>query len=233
MKRLLLSVFLISLTISVFSQRREPFQNELYVGFGGGVLASRIDFRPAILQGLQYAPHAGISIKHISDIDASGTFRGGIIGEVNFAQRGWVEEFDLERHPDFAYSRALNYLEIPFMAHANVGRRNVRFIIHAGPQIGILLWNNYTMSETLTDHVATQEHPRYSRYGAIDRRFEYGIVGGSGLQLRTGVGVFNLEGRYYFGLGDIFENRRSRQAFFSRSSNQVISVRLTYYMRIF
>ena len=30
------------------------------------------------------------------------------------------------------------------------------------------------------------------------------------MTLQTGIGNFDLEGRYYFGLGDVFESRRSK-----------------------
>ena len=39
-----------------------------------------------------------------------------------------------------SYSRTMNYLEIPFMAHLAFGKdRGLQFFIHAGPQIGFLL----------------------------------------------------------------------------------------------
>jgi hypothetical protein len=51
---------------------------------------------------------------------------------------------------------------------------------------------------------------------------DYGLAAGIGMELKTGIGVFDLEGRYYFGLGDIFTSRRSEQAYFSRSASRVI-----------
>ena len=53
---------------------------------------------------------------------------------------------------------------------------------------------------------------QYSPFSELNR-FDYGIVGGVGMTLQTGIGNFDLEGRYYFGLGDVFESRRSQSIF--------------------
>jgi hypothetical protein len=48
-----------------------------------------------------------------------------------------------------------------------------------------------------------------------------------GFELRTGIGNFILDGRYYFGLSDIYNNAKADD--FQASSNQVIGVKLTYF----
>jgi hypothetical protein len=239
MKRVFFFALLTALNISFLCAQRRHFDSQLYLGFGGGVLSSRVDFVPSIQQPLvRLGGHGGVAAKFISSEAEGGGVRAGVIGELNFSQRGWEEIFseeDIER--GFSYSRALNYLDIPFMTHLNAGRGSVRFILNAGPQISILLNDRQRMSEALADFI--EENPISPRFGmqyqSIEhlRRVDYGLIGGIGLQIRTGVGNFNLEGRYYFGLGDVFESRRSRQAHFSRSAHRVIQVRLTYYWRVF
>jgi hypothetical protein len=62
---------------------------------------------------------------------------------------------------------------------------------------------------------------------AIQRKFDYGIVVGAGIELSMPkVGHFILEGRYYYGLGDIFDN--SKSDFFGRSNFGQIVVKATY-----
>ena len=68
---------------------------------------------------------------------------------------------------------------------------------------------------------------QYSPSDAL-KKIDYGLTGGVGLELETGVGNLNLEGRYYFGLGDLFESRRS----LSRSAHRLIEAKLTYYIQI-
>ena len=60
----------------------------------------------------------------------------------------------------------------------------------------------------------------------IDNRFDYGIAAGLGMELSTKVGHFLLEGRYYYGLGDIYDN--SKRGYFSRSAHGAIMVKLNY-----
>ena len=61
----------------------------------------------------------------------------------------------------------------------------------------------------------------------VKNKFEYGITAGLGIEVNTRkAGHFLLEGRYYYGLGDIFGN--SKRDYFGRSNNGSIIVKLTY-----
>jgi hypothetical protein len=62
---------------------------------------------------------------------------------------------------------------------------------------------------------------------AVENKFDFGIAGGLGLEFSfPKVGHFLLEGRYYYGLGDIYGN--SKRDYFARSNFQTITVKLTY-----
>ena len=56
--------------------------------------------------------------------------------------------------------------------------------------------------------------------------FDYGLLGGLGVELSTKAGHFLLEGRYYYGLGDFYHNAKKDE--FGRSGHSYIGVRLTY-----
>ena len=222
---LLISAVIFSLNLSA---QKEEFKKELYVGFGGGALMSSVDFVPSILQKRNLGIHGGLSAKYISEKHL------GLILELNYAQRGWKEDF--EENPDFLYSRTLNYLEIPFMTHVYFGNK-VRFVFNAGPQIGILLNHSSQMSDELMLHVNQIQEQGNEKYGAQYnndlKKFDYGIIGGAGFELNTGAGSFQLEGRYYFGLGDVFESRKSKDNFFfNRSAHRIIEAKLTYFFRL-
>ena len=61
----------------------------------------------------------------------------------------------------------------------------------------------------------------------IENKFDYGIAGGLGLEIRTKkAGNFLLEGRYYFGLADFFGNTKKDP--FARSANRTITIKLSY-----
>lgn len=229
MRQLLAIFFLVSCVFSVKAQER-VFKPQLYIGAGGGALFSTVDFVPALTQKSHPGIHGGISAKYISEKHL------GLLLEANIAQRGWEEAYD--NNPEFSYSRNLTYLEIPLLTHVYFGN-NVRFIFNAGPQISFLMGSKSNMSQALSDHVAQQTNPTtgpYIRYQDADRKFDYGLLGGVGMAIKTGVGDFDLEGRYYFGLGDIFTTKRDEAAgtgYYSRSAHRIIEAKLTYYLKIF
>ncbi len=215
--------------VSLLAQAKE-FQKEFYIGAGGGGIASNVSFVPSIPQALTYSYQGGIAAKYISEKHL------GLITELNLTRKGWSEEFDPES--GFSYERALTYIDMPFMTHVYFGRKT-RFILNAGPQISFLIGEKSDMSPALSaDIEARQQANPDARIGeqykpmSEMKRIDYGLIGGVGMELKTGIGDFNLEGRYYFGLGDIFTNRRTDEAFFSRSAHRVIAAKLTYYIRV-
>ena len=60
----------------------------------------------------------------------------------------------------------------------------------------------------------------------ITNKFDYGITAGAGFELSTKAGRFLIEGRYYYGLSDIFKN--SKKDTFGRSNNGTIVVKCSY-----
>ena len=65
----------------------------------------------------------------------------------------------------------------------------------------------------------------------IENKLDYGITGSVGLEILTGSGNFGIEGRYYFGLGNIYGI--TKKDYFARCANSTISVRLTYSFTLF
>ena len=60
-----------------------------------------------------------------------------------------------------------------------------------------------------------------------DRKFDYGIVGGGGLEIRTGIGHFLLEAPLLF-RSERFSTTTVKKDYFSRSAHSYIGGRLTY-----
>ena len=82
--------------------------------------------------------------------------------------------------------------------------------------------------QTRTRQIRTGSNEQHNM--AIQKKFDWGLCGGPGLELRTGIGYFLLEGRYYYALGDIYGSRKSD--YFNKSSSQVISARIIYLLPI-
>lgn len=229
MKQFILVLFISLLSFSSLYAQKKLFDNELFIGVGGGAKASSVDFVPSIPQNQKIDFFGGVSTKYISQNHL------GLIVEANYSRRGWEEKYDSES--EFSYSRTLNYIEVPFLTHVYFGNKT-RFIINVGPQVSFLLSDKQDMSSALAADVEVRkaidpEAPIGVQYSSFDQlnRFDYGIVGGVGMEVQTGIGNFDLEGRYYFGLGNIFESRRSQNAYFGRSAHRLFEAKLTYYIK--
>lgn len=195
------------------------------IGINGGANYSTVSFQPTIKQNGLLGITGGVTARYISE-----KYFAMICGaqlELNFSQRGWDEKFDPEQgfSSEDSYVRTLNYLEIPFLAHLAFGKdRGAQFFINLGPQIGFLLSEN----EKREGSWKTANRAPNEQYGKrIENKFDYGIAGGGGLEIRTKrAGNFLLEGRYYFGLADFYKTRKKDD--FSRAAHNTISIKLTY-----
>ncbi|WP_243349477.1 porin family protein [Parabacteroides sp. FAFU027] len=205
MKKTIISLFLLA-TLSLQAQNYKP---ETYLGVNGGVTLSQVNFIPVVKQSMLQGLDGGLTFRYISESHF------GLIIESNLAQRGWKENFT---DTTLSYSRTLNYLEIPFLTHVTFGNHKYRFFVNLGPKVAFLLSDKEKRNFT---NKLLEEHGK-----TIDNRLDYGLVGGAGFELRTGVGCFLLEGRYYYALSDVFSN--AKKEYFDRSANNSISVNLTY-----
>ncbi len=227
MKRILTTIVAITLTLGIKAQIEEP-RNIFEIGVAGGLNLSKMEFQPTVRQFNLQGMGGGLSLRYTSEKYFNMICAAQL--EVNFAQRGWEEDFDDKTNN--SYSRTLNYIEIPFLAHVAFGKEphGLQFFVNLGPQIGFLLGS----SEKYEGEWQIESRPPATQaiYGKqIDNKFDYGIVGGAGLELKTKAGNFFIEGRYYYGLGDIFNNSKTDD--FGRSANTTISARIGYSVRIF
>lgn len=216
---------------SVKAQKKQ-FEPEWNIGVGFGPTFSSVDFQRTTTRSnrlqtqslQQYA--GGLAVRYISEKSL------GFIVELNYSQQGWDQYF--QDHPEYEHSHKLNYLELPILTHIYFGNK-VRFFINLGPKLSFLLNEKEEMNQTLSDYLSSGQLPEsnttYQYYRMADKKIDYGIMGGLGLEFKTGIGSFALEGRYSFGLGDIYNNKKSD--YFSRSANRVISAKLTYYIKLF
>lgn len=222
MRQVISAIFLL-LALTLQAQDND-FKPELYIGAGAGVVYTTVDFQPKVLEESVMGYKAGISAKYITEKHL------GMALELNYTQRGWAETDETD--PSLTFSRTLNYLEMPIMTHIYFGRK-IRYIINLGPQVSYLLGSSSDMSSTLSDLVAQQpqEGPNpFVRFLDADNKFDYGLVGGMGMSFNSGIGTFDLEGRYYYGLADVFSNRR--EDFYSRSASRIFEAKLTYFIKI-
>ncbi|MDR3266496.1 MAG: PorT family protein [Tannerella sp.] len=221
MKKIFLGIICLLFCQISFSQNT-AFQDEWSAGVNAGVTLSKMRFTPSRPQDMLQQGSGGIVIRYISENHF------GIQAELNYSLRGWKERTDTVINLN-QYSRSLAYLELPVMTHLyfNLGKR-ARLIFNVGPQIGFNIGEKEL--ERVINTTPEQTEESFGYYDLkVQRAFDYGIAMGGGLEIRTGIGYFILEGRYYFGLADVFSNTRSD--FFQSSAHQVIGVKLTYLLK--
>jgi len=214
----------VGLLISLWStvlQAQNEFQPEWDFGINAGVTSSSVSFVPRVAQGNLQQLQVGATVRYLSEKNF------GLQGELNLSQRGWKEEKD--DIPTHKFSKQLLYAEMPVMTHIyfNLGKR-VRLIFNMGPQISYLVSEKVKESDIVPkiDFENTENYPiQYNT--PTQTKFDWGIIGGGGLELRTGIGSFVVEGRYFYGLADIYKN--SKKDYYAQSSNQVLGVKLTYF----
>lgn len=193
-----------------------------------------VGFTPSIKQKMHLGPTIGI----VGRLDSEMYFKTlcSLQAELNLTQLGWREEIlDSQTQPlPDRYSRHLYYLQLPFLAHLAWGREanGLAGFLNIGPQVGYLLGEGTSQSSTWTLNAeGNPDRPnnRYAQYTMdVEHRFDYGIMAGAGIEWHTRAGHFALEGRYYYGLADIYGN--SKKDVFARSNHSTISIRLSYLM---
>jgi hypothetical protein len=162
------------------------------------------------------------------------------VAEANYVQTGWKERIwtpddtpVINETTGLAeeYQRNLAYIQVPVLARMGWGRERSGFqaFINLGPQFGYYLNSKTEMNFNLAQRNATDRTSKIVAQDtmAVQRPFDYGIAVGLGLEYsHPKVGHFLIEGRYYYGLGDIFNN--SKSDFFGRSNFGQIVVKATY-----
>ncbi|NDP20324.1 MAG: PorT family protein [Paludibacter sp.] len=203
-----LSIILFAITTCLFGQARLD-RPEIYIGTSLGVSGSMVMFKPAVSQTYLSGYNGGLVFRYIAEKNV------GMQAELNFSQRGWSESNGL-------YERQLNYIELPFMTHIFVGKKN-RVFLNFGPKIAYLVsekeLKNSTLNSTDIQHTTFIQNP-----------FDYGLCTGLGVLFNIRGNILQLDTRANFGLSDIFSN--DKRDYFDTSNNLNVSVNLGWLIQL-
>lgn len=227
--RKIAAIFLALMTtlwLPAAAQRK--YSPDLAVGGKAGATLSMMSFSPKVTQGLLPGFMAGVTMRYTEEK------LFGLIVELNLEQRGWSEKYDPGY--DFHYTRTLTYLQLPLLTHIRFGSERVKAFVNIGPEIGFMLGSSVNANFDWKNLSAVPGYPggyRTSQQLAmeISNRFDYGISAGIGMELilRKRHSLM-LEGRYYYGLGNIFP--ASKKDYFSASRGMSIEITAAYLFRI-
>lgn len=223
-------IALVALLIPGHSYAQREYSPNFAIGGKAGATLSRMSFSPEVHQKFTQGMTMGVAARYTEERYF------GLIAEVNFTQRGWAEDFARDDAPQFNYTRTLNYVSIPLLTHIYFGSDKVRGFFNLGPEISFMLSNSINANFDYENYKSITDFPQGYRTNEqlnkeIERKFDYGIAAGAGVEfIIKRKHSFMLEGRYYFGLGNIYKD--SKRDFFAASRNQSIEVTLKYMMRV-
>ena len=236
-----LPVCLLALLPMTATAQVGEYRTDLAIGVNGGYMMSNISFVPEIPQRMLGGLTGGITVRYTCEKYFKSIC--AIVAEVNIAQTGWKENIkDKDNNPVYyvgdtdqanplMYERKMTYVQIPLMARMGWGRerKGLQGFVQLGPQIGFFL--NQSVKTNVVTGMPTQTQRSSSVVAqdtmSVQNKFDYGVAAGAGIEFSLPkLGHFMVEGRYYYGLGNIFKN--SKSDFFGRSNFGQIVIKATY-----
>ena len=213
-------------------------RDDLSVGVGAGYVLSSVNFTPRVSQGFHGGPTGGVAIRYVCE--KYYTMICSVMAEVNYSSMGWKEDIlnpkdekviNPQTEAPEEYSHTTNYIQMPIFAHLAWGKeqKGANFFFQAGPQFGLFLNEsssaNFDVDNPNISERSNKTHEQY--HMEVERKFDYGIAAGLGVEYSVPrLGHFLLEGRYYYGLGNIYN--ATKRDFFGTSNHNAITIKLTY-----
>ena len=219
--------FFLTAIAALLATAQTHYEGQISVGAKGGVSLSRVNFNPSVEQIMLPGMTAGVMFRYIEEKNF------GLIAELNMTQRGWKENFE---ESDYNYSHRFTYLELPIMTHIYFGNRRVKGFFNLGPEINVMLGDGIKSNFAYQDAADMEYFINDTRHIEqmtmdIKNRFDYGICGGAGMEINlNSKHSLLLEGRFYYGLTDIFPNHKTD--IFSSSNSMTVTVTLGYFYRL-
>lgn len=221
-----IAVFLMAVAALVTAAQTH-YEGNISVGGKVGATFSKINFNPSVQQSMINGMTAGVMIRYIEEKNF------GLIGELNVTQRGWKEAFD---DSDFSFRHSFTYLELPIMTHIYFGNNRVKGFFNLGPELNVMIADGissnfeYQQAGELDYFIENTRHIEQMTM-KLNNKLDYGICAGAGMELNLNPKhSLLLEGRFYYGLTDVFSNHKTD--IFSGSNSMTISVTLGYFYRL-
>lgn len=204
------------------------YKSHVHIGVKGGATMSSMSFSPSVEQSMTNGVIGGFTFRYAEERHV------GLVAELNITQRGWSEAFDEEE--TFEYKRKLTYLQLPVMTHIFFGSQRFKGFVNLGPEVSYLIGNSVNANFDYTNVALVPNFPIVNRMTEqlsmeVKNKFDYGITAGVGMEYKLNrKHSISLEGRYYFGLGNIFPS--SKKDVFDASRHSSIMITLGYHYRI-
>lgn len=229
MSRLRSSLLLLALLLPAWIMAQRTYSPNLAVGVKGGMTLSQMSFSPKVDQSMISGMTFGAVVRYTEERHV------GLIGELNITQRGWKEKYEPQDR-GFSYSRTLTYIQMPLMTHIFFGPKRFKMFVNLGPEIGYMISSKIKANFDYKNIAAVDGYPQGYRVNEqldmdISGRFDYGIAAGLGAEYKISRRhSVLLEGRFYYGLGNIFPS--AKKDYFSASRGMSIEITAAYLFRV-
>lgn len=225
MRRLAYSMIMALASLVAIAQVH--YEGSIAVGGKAGASLSRVNFNPTVQQTMLPGVTAGVTFRYVEENHF------GLIAELNMTQRGWKEVFE---ESDYNYSHRFAYLELPVMTHIFFGNRRVKGFFNLGPELNVMLGDGIKSNFSYHDAAGMDYFIQDTRHieqltMKVSNRLDYGICVGAGMELGLNAKhSLLLEGRFYYGLTDVFPNHKTD--IFAGSNSMSVTVTLGYFYRL-
>lgn len=219
--------FILAALSTLLVTAQTHYEGQIAVGGKAGVTLSRVNFNPTVQQSMLPGMTAGVMFRYIEEKNF------GLIAELNLTQRGWKENLE---ESDYNYSHRFTYLELPVMTHIYFGNRRIKGFFNLGPELNVMLGDGISSNFAYQEAAGLEYFVQNTRHieqlsMKVNNRFDYGICGGAGMEVNLNAKQsLLLEGRFYYGLADVFPNHKTD--IFSSSNSMTVMVTLGYFYRL-
>ena len=254
-KKVMVILFTVHCSLFTASAQVGEYRTDLAIGVNGGYVMSNVAFVTKVPQSMLGGITGGFTARYtcekyfssICAVTAELNFAQIGWNEDILDKNDKPVPLHTDPSQNLYYRRKMTYVQVPLLARLGWGReRNgLQAFIHLGPQIGFFLndktesnfdvrdpafdpaihngyyGKDYKYADLRSSHVVAQDSM------AVENKFDYGIAVGAGLEFSNRhFGHFMIEGRYYYGLGNIYGN--TKRDYFSRSNFGNIVIKCTY-----
>lgn len=227
--------FLIGLglvTGSAIACAQRYYSPDFAIGVRAGATVSEMSWSPTVRQSFTPGYTVGITARYTEEKYF------GLIAELNLTQRGWAENFNATASTaasPLSYRRRFTYIQLPIMTHIYFGSNKFRGFVNLGPEIGYMIGDHISSNFDYKNLDSVEDFPANRRSEQlamkVTRKFDYGIAGGIGAEVRVAnKHSFLIEGRFYYGLANVFPS--SRGDTFGASRTMSIEVTAAYMFRL-
>lgn len=224
-----LSIILFTLISAYASAQVGLHRQDFAIGVSGGYTLNKVSFQPSIKQMFKGNTQFGFASRYICE-----KYYNSICGvqiELNYQNLGWKEdltELGVYGIKNNRFTRNLHSVELPLLMQMGWGkeRKGLKFLFEAGPYLQYFFASSDEKYGEPWDMSYRPNNVDYQYDNNIDNKIAYGIQAGIGVELSTAIGHFIVDGRYCYGLGDMYDN--TKKGFFGRSNNGTISAKVIY-----